>query len=56
MQLSDLIFAVCAAEAEAAILTLDSDFLRFPGARDSRAYLIASARTAAARSSSASVL
>jgi predicted nucleic acid-binding protein len=33
MQLTDILIAVCAAEADAAVLTLDSDFLRFPGAR-----------------------
>jgi predicted nucleic acid-binding protein len=33
MQVGDLVIAVCAEESGAAILTLDSDFLRFPGAR-----------------------
>jgi predicted nucleic acid-binding protein len=33
MQVTDLIIAVCALEAEAVVLTLDSDFARVPGLR-----------------------
>jgi predicted nucleic acid-binding protein len=33
MQVTDLLIATCALEAEAAVLTLDSDFARVPGLR-----------------------
>ena len=37
MQVTDLVIASCALEAEAAVLTLDSDFGRVPGLRTLRA-------------------
>jgi predicted nucleic acid-binding protein len=33
MQVTDLLIATCALEAQAAVLTLDSDFSRVPGLR-----------------------
>ena len=33
MQIPDLVIAVCALEADAAVLTLDADFARVPGLR-----------------------
>lgn len=33
MQVTDLVISACAMEAEAAVLTLDSDFARVPGLR-----------------------